>query len=909
MENYESIRLPWHDWHIVRRLGSGGFGNVYEIERELYGEKERAAMKVINLPQKASELEEDYNSGMTEKEIWEKYAYIQKCMVEEYRQMLEFKGHSNIVNCHDFSVLPNPHQPGCTIYIRMELLTPLKEVLSKEKFSESSIIQVGTDICKALEMCEKKDIIHRDIKPDNIMMSEFGSFKLGDFGLARTMEKTMSASLAGTDWYMAPEVAKKMKYGKSVDTYSLGLVLYWLLNQYRLPFVPLKERITTKDMDNAYRLRMQGKEIPEPAEGSQRLKEIVLKAISYDRDRRYHCAKEMLDALRSVYAGSASGYSSYMDARQQQKSDFLQQAETAKGIFGIYFGYDELQVRLWIGGATRPVLKMPAIYIKDVLGDLLTGIRAQNYLKCHKEESEKNQDSVLAAMRGADNSSDIAVKESAEETCCALMKELKRNLDRTPYGKIRECVIAVPVSSLMIRKSIDKAMQEAGFQVERQLNTAVACAVSKAYLMKQDQQFMVCTSASGEWQYVTADYEAGVLEIVENVTALPGYDQTGTNRRLLKYYVGDCAFRSRYQEDAAGYEELAAVAADGAAIQGTKLSGALKKDFLLLDVFPLRAGLEVVDADNRVCFPLTWMIEEQTTIPTKSAAVPVCVNSGIKGKKLRMYTGNAGLSETFKTGKAHQVYRGKPGTNETARMVREWDLEKMCRGSVEDPKRLEAVLHVGLGLICQPISVEIRKTGTGEKVITLDFSQYDQQKTSGVSLTTTYVPKQILQEVCKAEELFQKDVRMLEYMYKNHAIVQGIHMIAKQSAEIFDCYTRKDIDVRIDTFIEQMLAIADNLEYGLKETAKMKCTDEEVHLCFAGRSVLLPFYTIIRDNLFRLNLIPVEAEGVRFDPYVHHAMAAERVEGVEEDMITEEIQKGYFRGEKLFRPARVKVAE
>lgn len=211
--------------------------------------------------------------------------------------MLEFKGHSNIVNCHDFSVVQNPDGPGCTLYIRMELLKPLKEVLKTETFSEERIVQLGMDICHALEVCERRDVIHRDIKPDNIMMSEFGNFKLGDFGIARTMEKTMSATMTGTDWYMAPEVAKKMKYGKSVDTYSLGLVLYWLLNDRRLPFVPEKDRISVKDMQEAYRLRMRGEEIPEPKSGSRRLKEVVLKSLSFDREKRYRSGKEMLEAI------------------------------------------------------------------------------------------------------------------------------------------------------------------------------------------------------------------------------------------------------------------------------------------------------------------------------------------------------------------------------------------------------------------------------------------------------------------------------------------------------------------------------------------------------------------------------------------------------------------------------------
>lgn len=424
MESDKNMPVPWPGWKIVRRLGSGGFGSVYEIERDFYGDRERAAMKVVKLPQNPSDLENDYTSGMTEEEIREKYTCIQRYMVEEYRQMLEYKGHSNIVNCHDFSVIQNPNQPGCTIYIRMELLTPLRDVLEKEKLSEARIIQVGTDICQALEICQQKDLIHRDIKPDNIMMSEFGIFKLGDFGVARTMEKTMSASMAGTDWYMAPEVAKKMKYGKSVDTYSLGLVLYWLLNYYRLPFVPMKDRITAKDMEQAYRLRMQGKAISEPAEGSPGLKAIVLKSLAFDREGRYHSAREMREALLSIGKPEMNSAQSNPVPGNQAQSKWQETAD-ANGAFGIYFDTEEIHVRLWIGNETRPILKMPAVYTLDDLDDILAGNRALNYQKCRKE---KNLYSVLESMKKAENCESAAVKESQKEKCCALMKELKKFL-------------------------------------------------------------------------------------------------------------------------------------------------------------------------------------------------------------------------------------------------------------------------------------------------------------------------------------------------------------------------------------------------------------------------------------------------------------------------------------------------
>lgn len=296
MTDYSNT-IPWKDWKIVRRMGGGGFGSVYEIERNIYGEKECAAMKMIRIPEDESALENDYSSGMSEEEIREKYVYIRNYYSKEYQIMLEFKGHSNIVNCHDFSVIQNPSGPGYTLFIRMELLTPLKELVKKEIFSEDKVIRLGIDICRALEICESKNVIHRDIKPDNILISKFGDFKLGDFGIARMMEMTMSATRTGTLNYMAPEVAKKMKYGKSVDTYSLGLVIYWLLNDARLPFVTKSGRVTHKEIQAALSRRIRGDRIPAPARGSRQLKALVLKAVSFDREERYHSGKEMLDAL------------------------------------------------------------------------------------------------------------------------------------------------------------------------------------------------------------------------------------------------------------------------------------------------------------------------------------------------------------------------------------------------------------------------------------------------------------------------------------------------------------------------------------------------------------------------------------------------------------------------------------
>lgn len=96
------------------------------------------------------------------------------------------------------------------------------------------MIRLGKDICRALILCEERNIIHRDIKPDNIMISRFGDFKLGDFGVARVQVTRRTRQRWERTAMQAPEVEHMQKYGKEADIYSLGITLYWLLNNRRM---------------------------------------------------------------------------------------------------------------------------------------------------------------------------------------------------------------------------------------------------------------------------------------------------------------------------------------------------------------------------------------------------------------------------------------------------------------------------------------------------------------------------------------------------------------------------------------------------------------------------------------------------------------------------------------------------
>ena len=161
----------WPGWETVCLIGRGSFGAVYEIERDVFGHKEKAALKVITIPQSDSDIEELYDSGYDEASVTATFKSHLESIVNEYSLMRELNGAANVVNCDDFRIVPHDDNIGWDIYIKMELLTPLTKALDKQP-GEAQVIQIAKDMCSALILCKKYGIIHRDIKPQNIFVSK-----------------------------------------------------------------------------------------------------------------------------------------------------------------------------------------------------------------------------------------------------------------------------------------------------------------------------------------------------------------------------------------------------------------------------------------------------------------------------------------------------------------------------------------------------------------------------------------------------------------------------------------------------------------------------------------------------------------------------------------------------------------
>ena len=280
----------WPAWELIDPpIGKGGNAVVYQgIKKKRKGAKQYSAVKI---PKSDS-------------------VYFYEKLKNEIDTIYKLKDHPNIVKIHDYKQAKNG------LNIRMELLEKFEKFAADvtmqsecDIIRRNNIIRLAIDICCALETCMqyKPRISHRDIKPDNIFFSRAaGKFKLGDFGEARELDKgtiTDSISVRGTYHYIAPEAHNHKKYSIYTDIYSLGVVLYKLSNNGKIPFsdtpapsdAELMAAVSKRNDPNA-RTPM-----PPPENASGEWAEIILKACAFEPKERFKDAAALKKALKNIY--------------------------------------------------------------------------------------------------------------------------------------------------------------------------------------------------------------------------------------------------------------------------------------------------------------------------------------------------------------------------------------------------------------------------------------------------------------------------------------------------------------------------------------------------------------------------------------------------------------------------------
>jgi beta-lactam-binding protein with PASTA domain/predicted Ser/Thr protein kinase len=264
-------------YRIVRKLGTGGMANVYLAEDQELGR--RVAIKILN----------DRHAGDDQ-------------FVERFRR--EAKNAASLSHPNIVSIYDRGEAEG-TYYIAMEYLDgrSLKELIVARGPAPVNIaIDYARQILAAIRFAHRHGIVHRDIKPHNVLVDGEGRLKVTDFGIARagTSQMTEAGSIIGSAQYLSPEQAKGAPVDQTSDLYSVGVVLYELLTGV-VPFngdTPVE--IAMKHLSTP----------PEPpstkrAEIPHELDLVVLRALAKDPADRYQSAEEMDADLARVARGAA----------------------------------------------------------------------------------------------------------------------------------------------------------------------------------------------------------------------------------------------------------------------------------------------------------------------------------------------------------------------------------------------------------------------------------------------------------------------------------------------------------------------------------------------------------------------------------------------------------------------------
>ncbi len=302
----EGILRNWPDYEVEQKIGHGASANVYRIRKNNLSEKIYSAVKVIHIPKDQETKDKLLSEGLTRTGLREYCDDMVKDILNENRRMEQLKSAANVITVEDLAIEKNEDDIGYTVFIKMELLEALDNILKDYELEADDIAALGLDICDGLIECEKRKIVHRDIKPANIFVDQYGTYKLGDFGIAREMQNSQTnMTQVGTSMYMAPELVKVQKSDNRVDIYSLGIVLYRLANKGCFPFTT---PATTRPMDrqNALLRRLSGETLPLPSDVDEELGRIILKACAYRPEDRYANASELKKDLEHWKFGKSS---------------------------------------------------------------------------------------------------------------------------------------------------------------------------------------------------------------------------------------------------------------------------------------------------------------------------------------------------------------------------------------------------------------------------------------------------------------------------------------------------------------------------------------------------------------------------------------------------------------------------
>lgn len=288
-------------YEVIEKIGTGGMSDVYKALDHSLGRE--VALKV---------LKQEFNEDAT--------------FVAKFRQEAQAAAgleHANIVNIYDVG------SENGMYYIVMEYVEgiTLKTYIAKKgQLAYNEVISIAIQVGRGIEAAHKKNIVHRDIKPQNIIISKEGKVKVTDFGIARAASSnTINADIMGSVHYSSPEQARNGYVGFQSDIYSLGIVMYEMITG-KVPY--------DGDTTVAIALQHLQSDMPHPSAYAPNvpisLEKIILKSTMKSQDRRYATMEELLTDLKKALVNPDEDFVNIVDADEADKTRVITDEEVKR---------------------------------------------------------------------------------------------------------------------------------------------------------------------------------------------------------------------------------------------------------------------------------------------------------------------------------------------------------------------------------------------------------------------------------------------------------------------------------------------------------------------------------------------------------------------------------------------------
>ncbi len=272
------IKLPdsLKSWKIISRLPDDNGNEIYKVSK-----KDFDGTVISGMLRYVVIKNDEYNIENTD-------------FINDEASFLKTISQSgDCFNYLDVYVNNNPAKKKIEFFIVTEDLKSLSEIMKSKDFDENKVLDFGIQMSAILERLESRNIYHGNINPDDIFITFDGKYKLGGFSDFESKIDDMS--------FIAPEIFKKESADFTTDIYSLGLIMYSMSNNGKIPFE--NDEIGKND---AVKMRFDGKSVTAPKNGSEKLKSVIIIACQPNNDNRWKNAGNIKNALTSIKQEAAN---------------------------------------------------------------------------------------------------------------------------------------------------------------------------------------------------------------------------------------------------------------------------------------------------------------------------------------------------------------------------------------------------------------------------------------------------------------------------------------------------------------------------------------------------------------------------------------------------------------------------